>query len=458
MYLGDGAHGVLTSTSPYTTPVAMYAIDVALADVDHDGKLDLAAVGEDPALHLGRLSFWFGDGGDTWTEAHPPNAQADSSVVALGPLNDDGLLDLVAVKADGDIWPWVAGDFNGPTGWFPYTPTGWVTDTRYPTCTAAVHDSLSWLDVHSAYYAFSTSGGGGWSDWQEAQCSGSDAVTTTQWITAANVPFDRDSGLTDRNKIRYLIRDVAGNWSLSGERSVQIDTTPPENPIALESTSHPQWGWSSDTTVDLQWSGASDGSSGVDGFSLAWTESSTTTPDTVLETHGSSTTSGSLADGRWYFHARTADVAGNWAVDAEHLGPFGIDTTPPTSPDTVWSDSHTVDQWSNDDTVTARWSGADDGAGGGVDGYGVSWTHSDSSIPAAVMDTHTGSITSNSLADDDDWYFHVRAVDDAGNWAAGAAHLGPFKIDTAAPTNPTSRWSTSHTVGQWSSDDTVEVH
>ena len=74
------------------------------------------------------------------------------------------------------------------------------------------------------------------------------------------------------------------------------------------------------------------------------------------------------------------------------------------------------------------------------------------------MDTHTGSITSNSLADDDDWYFHVRAVDDAGNWAAGAAHLGPFKIDTAAPTNPTSRWSTSHTVGQWSSDDTVEVH
>ena len=36
------------------------------------------------------------------------------------------------------------------------------------------------------------------------------------------------------------------------------------------------------------------------------------------------------------------------------------------------------------------------------------------------------------------WYLHVRTRDVAGNWAATAAHYGPFYIDTLAPTNPTS--------------------
>ena len=41
--------------------------------------------------------------------------------------------------------------------------------------------------------------------------------------------------------------------------------------------------------------------------------------------------------------------------------------------------------------------------------------------------------TSPALADGD-WYFHIRPVDKAGNWAPGAAHLGPFKIDATPPT------------------------
>lgn len=453
MYYGDGSFGIITGTSPYTQPVAMYAKDVALGDVNHDGKLDLAAVGEDPVLNLGRLSFWFGDGGSGWAEGHPPNAEADSGVVILGPLNDDGFLDMVAIKTTGDIWPWLAGDFAAPTGWFPYTPDDWVTSTRYPTCTTVVHDSISGLDVDSVYYSYSTSGGANWSSWQEAECSGSDGVTSTQTITAAAVAFDQDSGQTDLNKIRYLIRDVAGNWGLSPERSVQIDTTPPQNPTTVESTSHTSGGWSNDTTIDGQWSGATDATSGVDGYGLLWSTSPTVPPATVLDTYGTSDTSPSLDDGQWYLAVRTKDVAGNWADDAGRAGPFGIDTVAPSNPTSISSSSHTVDVWSADNTIDVSWSGAAD-SDSGVYGYSVAWTHSATFVPDQLVDTTTASATSTPLDDDDDWYFHVRTRDVAGNWSADAGHFGPFRIDTTPPDNPTGLLS-SHYQGGWSSDNTV---
>jgi hypothetical protein len=53
----------------------------------------------------------------------------------------------------------------------------------------------------------------------------------------------------------------------------------------------------------------------------------------------------------------------------------------------------------------------------------------DSFVSAEITST-----TSAPLSDGDSWYFHVRARDQADNWADGAVHIGPFWIDTAAPT------------------------
>ncbi len=55
-------------------------------------------------------------------------------------------------------------------------------------------------------------------------------------------------------------------------------------------------------------------------------------------------------------------------------------------------------------------------------------------IPDQTKDVEESVLTTSStLTSGNDQYFHVRAVDNAGNWGP-VAHLGPFHIDTIAPT------------------------
>jgi subtilisin family serine protease len=105
------------------------------------------------------------------------------------------------------------------------------------------------------------------------------------------------------------------------------DATPPVDPV-IESTSHQPGVASHDRTVDVRWSAATDAGSGVDGFSYLWDRAPGTLPDAVkdAEETTTSTTSPALADGRWYFHIRTRDNAGNWS-GGRHLGPFVIAAT-----------------------------------------------------------------------------------------------------------------------------------
>jgi hypothetical protein len=110
-----------------------------------------------------------------------------------------------------------------------------------------------------------------------------------------------------------------------------------------------------------------------------------------------------------------------------------VDSTPPTNPTSLRSTSHATATWSNDNTVSMTWSGATD-AKSGVDGYAVLWDQSPATVPDAVksVEESTQMTTSQALADGV-WYFHLRSVDYAGNWATDTVHLGPFKIDTVLP-------------------------
>jgi hypothetical protein len=83
--------------------------------------------------------------------------------------------------------------------------------------------------------------------------------------------------------------------------------------------------------------------------------------------------------------------------------------------------------------VDISWSGASD-ALSGIAGYYYKWDHSPSTIPSTSDSFTSGtSAISSPLPDASDWYFHVRAKDNAGNLASGTYHAGPFKIDTALP-------------------------
>ncbi len=74
--------------------------------------------------------------------------------------------------------------------------------------------------------------------------------------------------------------------------------------------------------------------------------------------------------------------------------------------------------------------------GSGLAGYSIEWNHAAVSTPDAVVDVpHTAdphSTTSPALADGNDWYFHLRTCDLAGNCTA-TVHAGPFWIDATAP-------------------------
>jgi hypothetical protein len=240
-------------------------------------------------------------------------------------------------------------------------------------------------------------------------------------------------------------------WAIFYGSRINKDTTPPSQPTGFTSSHTPNV-WSSDNTIDITWTGASDGLSGVWGYSYLWVNSPTQ-PDTTRDTTSNSFTSPPLSSGDWYCCIRTQDKAENWYTSYSwNVNPFKIDTTPPNNP-TSCSCNPPVNVWSSDNSLDISWSGASDGHSG-VNGYSYIFDQSPSTVPDATVDTTGTSLTV--FLSDNIWYFHVRTRDNAGNWASGAYHCGPIKIDTTAPNNPTS-YTSSHTANSWSADNTIDV-
>jgi len=241
--------------------------------------------------------------------------------------------------------------------------------------------------------------------------------------------------------------DAADNTDPSpAGRAFTVDTSPPEDP-AVSSTSHTISVASTDPTVDVTFTGASDGLSGVDGFSYQWSTSPSTLPDTTKDAEETATgaTSPALADGSHYFHLRTRDNAGNWTATV-HLGPFIIDTTAPDNDPPETSITSGPSGNTNDSTPTFGFSSDEPGstfecrfdsaAFGPCSGPGAAHT------PAA--DLADGPHT-----------FEVQATDAADNTDTSPASRA-FTVDTSPPADPAVS-STSHTVGVASTDPTVDV-
>lgn len=107
------------------------------------------------------------------------------------------------------------------------------------------------------------------------------------------------------------------------------------------------------------------------------------------------------------------------------------DTTPPTNPTNLTSPSHTVNAWVSNKRIEMQWTAGTDA--GGIGGYAVVWNREPATVPLPVKNLDAVTSATSAQLDDGAWYFHIRAMDRDGNWAAGAAHAGPFKIDTTPP-------------------------
>ena len=197
-----------------------------------------------------------------------------------------------------------------------------------------------------------------------------------------------------------------------------IDTTLPNDPTNVASTSHTVGTPSNDNTIDISWTVATDpGVSGVDGYDTAFNNTSTPTCSQIkdLEEGATGITSGALGDGSWYFHICAVDNAGNWK-NTVVLGAFVIDTTPPTDPTNVASTSHTVGTPSNDNTIDITWTVGSDPGGSGVDGYDTAFNNTSTPSCSQSKDLEEGATgTSSGALVDGSWYFHICTVDNAGN-------------------------------------------
>jgi len=118
-------------------------------------------------------------------------------------------------------WLTVSVDAIAPSGWQNFQPAG-VVNGGGPDCSIEVRDDLSGLDVDSGEYRYSTNGGGLWSAWLAAQCSGADGSTQYETVTALNVPFGQ-SDQTGLNRIMFRVRDQYGNLGTSRDNPVLID-------------------------------------------------------------------------------------------------------------------------------------------------------------------------------------------------------------------------------------------
>jgi hypothetical protein len=421
---------ILLDTTAPTNPSIVTSSSHSLSVWSADTTIDVAWSGASDANGVHGYSI-------SWTQGAsdiPDTVEDTTSTSATSPALSQGNTWYFHVRTLDNLGNWNSGAKHyGPFFIDTQNPTN-PTSTN-PGCTAT-NDvwQNTCSDANFTWSGAADTGGSGVAGYYYYW--GTDpAGTSTNDITATAY----NPGSLTSPSVRYLrlqTKDNVGKTSAwTTLFTLKYDASAPNNPNNITSSSHNLSAWSTDNTIDVSWSGAADGGggSGLNGYSIQWSTSASTLPDTTVDLTGSSTTSSALSDGSsWYFHIRTQDNAGNWTSSAVHYGPFWIDTSAPTNPTTITSSSHTLSTWSADATIDVSWSGAADG-GSGVAGYSVEW--GSITTPDANLDTSSTSATGIATGSGW-WYVNIRTVDNVGNWSSSAVHYGPFYIDINPPQNP----------------------
>ncbi|UCD27617.1 MAG: PQQ-binding-like beta-propeller repeat protein, partial [Planctomycetota bacterium] len=236
------------------------------------------------------------------------------------------------------------------------------------------------------------------------------------------------------------VHNYANSWRLL---TVHIDAAAPTPVSALLSPSHTKQVWSNDDTITANWQSSIDadyGTCGLDGYSIEWDTSASTTPDDTTDLGSSivTHTSDPVADGQsHYFHIKPIDRAGNTGT-VSHLGPFYIDTTEPNPPtynsaenqwfstkpaslDIDFSDNYTLDNIYYSIDSGYNWTTIASGLGGSS--YTNNWTLTDGDWNLMGDGTH---------------HIYFKISDDAGNEYETPDQAAGFTMnkDTTNPLSP----------------------
>lgn len=401
-------------------------------------------------------------GDELWTRTKDVDSGSSESAVAVS-VDGTGSIYLVGNTRTGN-------DFDAVIAAYDHVGDElWIRTKDGPAHGADYAKSLAVDGTGRVYVAISTGDGSSWD------------YLTVAYDSAGNEVWELsvDGGYQSSGP-RALRVDDRGGVILTGASTTEEEyrseygtndfltlrireSLPPSLPTSIEPLApHVPGAWSNQAEIIMEWSGAADelGGSGLAGYSVEWTSSPEESPDEtvdVIQATDPHSFVASPGEGTWYFHLRVCDRAGIEAncSDAAHVGPFGIDTVPPSAPGAVGSPSHGDGAPRSDPTIDLAWGAATDSLSG-VDGYGLSLDGNASSACETTKDVEEGtlSVTTPPLADGI-WYAHVCVVDEAGNWGP-VVHGGPYVVDATPPALPASVTSPTHGGGP-SQAETIEV-
>ncbi|HTB22764.1 MAG TPA: hypothetical protein VK914_08670 [bacterium] len=239
--------------------------------------------------------------------------------------------------------------------------------------------------------------------------------------------------------------DKAGNKRKEGNPRVSCVCDRTALVPSLSSPTHPDpREWSRQTTALLRWEQPED-ASGIAGYYWTLDQSPDSLPNPAaakfvekpeLELAG-------LKDGAWVAHVATKDLAGNLSKEAGHYR-LNIDTQPPPAP-VVRSTTHGSEAWSEEADAEFQWSVPPDASK--IAGYYWLVDQAPATVPGPPAAAGGSRYSTSPAASvkglaDGVWWFHVAAMDRAGNAGVQAGHYcvrvthGPPPPPLSSPTHP----------------------
>ncbi|MFN8035841.1 MAG: hypothetical protein U0V73_07905 [Acidimicrobiia bacterium] len=354
------------------------------------------------------------------------------------------------------------------------TSNGVTVDSTAPTA-GSVNDGpgadLTWQGATTTIWAnwsgFSDAASG-LTGYEYAIGTTSGGTQTVNWTSNASATSVTRNGLTLSDGTTYYVSvratDTAGNTSVATSNGVTVDATAPVAGTVADGTSTDVTWQQSTTTINANWSGFADVTSGIAGYQYAigTTSGGTQLVDwTGVGTATSVTRNGlTLSNGTTYYvSVRAVDSASNVSVPATSNG-VTVDTTAPVAGTVADGTSTDVTWQRSTGTISANWSGFSDPASGIASyDYAIGTTSGGTQVAGWTSTGTATSVTRNglTLSNGTTYYVSVRATDNVGNTSTVATSNG-VTVDTTAPVAGTVADGTSNDVTWQQSTTTIDAN
>ncbi|MEW6069279.1 MAG: integrin alpha [Candidatus Thermoplasmatota archaeon] len=310
----------------------------------------------------------------------------------------------------------------------------WVNETTVD-CKLGAGDTLSGVNLSSIEYGYSTNDGDTWT-WASAGWSGSETSGVMYaWGVAFGMESSQSSGYPLR--IRFRLKDKAGNVNDYNVWQVKIDITAPSKPLDI--TAKPSY-WTNVNNFNISWTNPADVSGIVGAYYKIGSAPTNNTDGTYVSGANISWIDGIIVpdNGTWTIYVWLRDAANNVNYANNNSTTVYYDAIPPNNPTSCTTPGVQNNTWQNSTNDTNfTWSGASDppapdGTFSGVSGYYYYWGKDAEGIGADANYTTIPAFDPAPIPNEGVYYLRVKTRDNASNNASWIT-LFVFKYDNSTP-------------------------